>query len=254
MCMYKISSFYCRYGNNILQILNHIKQSETLNFHKIHIKKHPLFTLKNQLNNKNSCSCKKIISGNTQLILESPATLSDLKRIFKQYLQFNKNLNIGKQYDIGFHIRSGDIFKKIGQSHPLYLQPPLYYYTNIINKNKNKNIIIIFEDKKNPVINKLIELYNSFKNIIFQSSNPINDIITLANCKCLVFSNGTFCLVPYVISNTIQKIIAPDYLVNNKWYSLKDKFIEFINLPNYIPFKSWKNTKQQIDIMLKYKL
>ena len=63
MCMYKISSFYCRYGNNLLQILNHIKKSETLNFHKIAVKKHPLFTIKNQLNNINSCSCKKIISG-----------------------------------------------------------------------------------------------------------------------------------------------------------------------------------------------
>ena len=92
--------------------------------------------------------------------------------------------------------------------------------------------------------------YQLKKNIEFQSSTIHHDISTLSHCKTLVVSNGTFCLLPIMHSNIIQRIIYPSYMKNNTWFRFNDKSIPF-NLPNYDT--SWSNSKEQKDYMLTYK-
>lgn len=252
MCILKIDNFYGRSGNNILQVINNIYKYLG-NIKKLDIKNHKLFITNKKNDLISKCNCDNIINCNTEFLLKShPLKISKIKNIFNEHCEFTIPIQNSCIYDVGIHIRSGDIFNVIGRSHRLYLQPPFYYYKKIIDKNINKKVVIVFENKKNPVINKLIESYKNNKNIIFQSSAIENDIISLSNCKTLVFSNGTFCLLPYVFSNTITNIVIPDFLENNLWYSFDKNETEVIELPNYIPYNKWNNTLSQQKLMIEY--
>ena len=61
--------------------------------------------------------------------------------------------------DLYIHIRGGDIFNSFNPC-STYAQPPLCFYEKIINKNKFKNIYIISVDRKNVVLNALLNKYN----------------------------------------------------------------------------------------------
>lgn len=260
MRKYLLTKYYGRSGNNIIQLLNHLNNIKDEKNVIFEAREHKLFKLKinpltlNVSKTNGNYTHSKNITCNNFLLFDKPLLLSELKEIFTEFIESKINIHINNKHDIGIHIRSGDIFNTIGKTHPLYLQPPLYYYKKIIDKNINKKIVIVFENKKNPVINKLIEIYKNNKNIIFQSSSIENDIKTLSSCKTLVFSNGSFCLLPYIFSNTITKIIIPDFLENNKWFSFDNNETEIIKLPNYIPYGKWKNTLEQQKIMVEYKL
>lgn len=256
MCNIYITQFYGRTGNNLLQLLNNIMYGKNNNIRTINIKNHNFFYLKNNLLNVDACVCDKKINrnGHQNFLYNPTLSLKTLKQLYNSFVDFkdSKLLLEIPNYDIGIHIRSGDIFNHINKSHCLYLQPPFYYYKKIIDENSTKKIILVYEDNKNPVVNKLKEYCNNKENIKFQSSTLLNDIITLSNVKTLVFSNGTFNLIPYILSNTIKNIIVPEYIKNNKWFNFDEIECTFINLPNYIQFNTWKNSIEQQKIMVEY--
>lgn len=251
MCIYSITSYYGRFGNNILQLCSTFIQGYD-KANKYLLISHPIFHFKNILNEETTtCKCD-----NTELFNRQQLKQYDLKRLktcYKKHIDIKENNDNNDIYDIGIHIRSGDIFQRIGNSHSAYLQPPLYFYEKIISENISKKIVIVYESNHNPVINKLIEKYKKYDNIIFQSSSIINDIYTLSNCRQLVVSNGTFWLVPYFESTIIENIIIADYMKDNRWFNfdLNTKYRE-IELPNYMNGQVWKNTLEQREIMIQY--
>ena len=87
-----------------------------------------------------------------------------------QYLKEEILTNIPKVYtypkELYIHIRSGDIFSP--KTHCRYSQPPLCFYEKMINNNKFKKIYIISIDRKNVVLDALINKYN---NIIYRKGN-----------------------------------------------------------------------------------
>jgi hypothetical protein len=261
MCIVKITRWNNRTGNHLVALLNTIEHSfNRNNFYKLEIPEHKLFTLKSNLNlsNKEICECNKIHDF-THIInpnIHNQLSLEELKNIYLKYVKYNDlftKYDISEN-DIGIHIRSGDIF--VGNHpHGYYIQPPLNYYTEIINNNINKSIIIVFENYNNPVINKLKEIYENKQNIKFQSSTLEKDIFTLSKCKLLVWGTGTFCIIPYCLSTTIQKQIIPKTFVGAIKFFNNNKSTNtmlFIDLPNYI--HGWKNSEEQRKIMLDYKL
>jgi hypothetical protein len=255
MCHYQVIRWYGRMGNNLLQILNAIIYGMDKNAYSIEIISHPIFYISNNIINENGCNCDKLcnmddITGG--IVQKKKYNLSFFKKIFKKHISYKYNNSINIIYDIGIHIRSGDIFSWC--PHDKYPQPPLDYYVKIIDKNIKKNIIIVYENTLNPVINILIKKYKEYKNINFQSSSVTNDINILSRCKTLVISNGTFNVVAFVLSNTITKIIVPSYMDKNDWFSLNDDIIEIINIPNYIQIGEWKNSIEQRKLMLEYKM
>lgn len=254
MCILIISNYYGRSGNNLLQLINNTYNCILNNYKDLLCPKHKLFTKINKIDNNNSCKCNNIINNNSELLFKTPLSITTIKKIFHNYYVYNLNNvdNNDNIYDIAIHIRSGDIFDNIGRSHRLYLQPPYYFYKKIIDENKKSKIIIVYENKKNPVINKLIQYCKYNTNIFFQSTNIKDDINTLSKCKTLVFSNGTFCLIPYVISKTIKEVIISDYMENNIWFIFDKDITKIINLPNYIKQNQWSNKIQQQKYMLNY--
>lgn len=249
----KITRYIGRNGNNLLQILSTIyliKKNNILH-HVLEIDSHPLFELKSSIIKKqdtNNSKYSQTILFNAEFLLK--LSIDELKNLFKEYVIY-KNKIEKKIFDIGIHIRSGDIFENT--PHELYFQPPLFFYKKIIDENIDKSIVIVFENKSNPIINILIDLYKNNKNIVFQSSSVYDDILTLSNSKILVFSVGTFPLIPYVISDSIEKIIYPDYLKNNNWFTINNNNAISIELPNYI-LKQWENTDSQKKHMINYNI
>ena len=61
--------------------------------------------------------------------------------------------------DLYIHLRSGDIYKK--NAHGKYSQPPLCFYSNILNNFNFGNIYLISNDNNNPIINRLTKKYNN---------------------------------------------------------------------------------------------
>lgn len=253
MCIYSITNYYGRFGNNVIQICSTFIQGYD-NANKYTLINHPIFKFKNILYDVDSiCKCNTIKLYNDQQLKQYD--LSRLKICYKKHINIKGDNNNSNVYDIGIHIRSGDIFQIIGNSHSKYLQPPLYFYEKIICENISKKIIVVYESTHNPVVNKLIEKYKHYDNITFQSSSIINDIHTLSNCRQLVISNGTFWLVPYFESNIIECIIISDYMKDNCWFKFdtNTKYRE-IELPNYMKGQVWKNTLDQREIMVKYNI
>jgi len=169
-----------------------------------------------------------------QEILEKSFIIKDIPELEKE--------------DFVIHIRSGDIFDE--NPHPSYIMPPFSYYKNIIENVKYKNIILIAEDTKNPVINKLLTHY---PDITFQTQSFYKDIQTILGATNVISSFGTF--IPYLLllSKNIKKLYQPNY---QGWYGHFSKTnVELykIDLTQYKKLMSpWKNTPEQIEILLNY--
>ena len=76
--------------------------------------------------------------------------------------------------------------------------------------------------------------------------------MTLSQCCTMVCSVGTFCLVPFAISTTIEKLVIPDYFVKNQWFTFDNIATDIIELPGYYTGK-WTNTKEQREKIISYK-
>ena len=144
----------------------------------------------------------------------------------------------------------GDVFSKNPPSY--YLPPPLSFYVNILKSNNFDKIILLSEDKKNPIILELIKL---FPNIIFELRNLDDDIKIILSARNIISSIGTFIPSLLLLSNNIENIYYPSYSPVNYFCNLNFKKINIkeIDLSNYykkmIP---WKNSKEQNNYLLNY--
>lgn len=212
---------------------------------KYHVIQHPILAYKN-VDITTCCNCETVVRCDNENLQQLPLSL--LKNVYKKHLQIC-DLVPKPLFDIGIHIRSGDAFR-VG-TNPHYYQPPLFFYNEIMEKYMDKSIVVVYECAKNPVVNKLLAQYKHKKNIYFYSSDICDDISTLASCKKLAVSNGTFWLAPYFESNSIDALIIPDYLLQNIWYSI-DVNHEVIHMPNYQLDKKWSASLEQCERMLEY--
>tara|TARA_B100001287_G_scaffold276862_1_gene290270 strand:+ start:1032 stop:1799 length:768 start_codon:yes stop_codon:yes gene_type:complete len=171
-----------------------------------------------------------------QQILEESFIIKDIPKL-------NEN-------DYVIHIRTGDIFDE--NPHPKYIMPPFSYYKNIIENTNYNKIIIIAEDTKNPTINKLLKEY---PNIDFKIQSFYKDIQTILGATNIISSFGTF--IPYLalLSKNIKNLYQPEY---QGWYGhFKHTHVNVykIELPGYYEkMHPWKNTPEQIDVLLNYNI
>ena len=162
--------------------------------------------------------------------------------------------------DLFIHIRSGDIFTS--KPHRAYVQPPLCFYDDILTNFKFRNIYLISEDSRNPLIQKLLKL---FPMISFSQKSIKEDISLLINAYNIVNSISSF------VNSIIQLNYNLQYLWEYNIYHMNEKiyayYYEFNKYPynNYTIFRmepsfcyinkmyQWKNKKSQIALMLKEK-
>jgi len=102
--------------------------------------------------------------------------------------------------DLYIHIRSGDIYKHY-LPHCSYTQPPLCFYRSIINYKKYRNIYLISENDRSPIIKKLIE---EFPFIILNYTSIEHDLSVLINSYNLVGSVSSFVQVCLILNDKIE--------------------------------------------------
>ena len=244
-------------GNNIKQIINAIHIALVYK-HNIRIPKHTFF-------NTNYINISPI-TNNINIVDKDNFYYREKINVSKNVFETNhykvieilrnifviKNISELPKYDVVIHIRSGDIFNN--KPHPDYIVPPLSYYTNIIDDNlfhKNKNIIIIAENTKNPTVNKLLELYPKIQ---YKQQQLSEDIKILLGANIVIESFGTFTNQLLKLSYNIKHIFSPSYQFNFiKKYIPYNIDITIINLDNYRnQMYPWKNTSQQNQLILNF--
>ena len=258
--MIYINAWYGRLGNNITQIVNaiyfaHYKKIKIIKFPKIKYFSNTNIVIKNMKpidDNKNYMhdffSRKKISSSFNvpENIFEEKINIrNDLNNILN-YEELNIKMN---NEDLVIHVRSGDVYAK--SPHSGWIQPPLNFYEKIIESNKWEKIYLICEDNKSPVIKTLL---NKYKKIIFETRPLKKDIYYILNSKNICFGMGSFIPSLLLFNNNIKKIYYPQYC-----HRYLIDLIDYENrytykLDNYIKKGEWKNTKEQIKIILNYKI
>ena len=134
------------------------------------------------------------------------------------------------------HIRSGDVFNKNPDN--CYIPPPLSYYLNIIDCNNYKRIILLAENKANPVIDKLLEIY---PHIEYRQNTLEQDIKIVLSASHIVNSVGTFIPALLFLSDNYKKYYCPDYY--------RDELEDY-----YKQIGTWRSTRKQKKLMLNFSL
>ena len=237
-----LKGWFGRLGNNIIQLSNIIDIALTYKHNIVFQVNHRFFNIKIIQNHFNQYKNNKTITDKFNFYYKNKLKYSNeifkvnkekRNKILKEAFLIN-DINKLNEDDLIIHIRSGDIFSL--NPHPNYVPPPLSYYTKQIDKYKYKKIIIVCEDRVNPVINKLLELY---ENSIYKKNNLIDDIRILLGASNIIFSVGTFVPSLMLLSENIK------YLYGN---SFDNKDLKYY----YEVMKPWKNTKQQRDYIITY--
>lgn len=255
-----------RLGNNICQIVNailfaHYNNIEIITFPKhVYFKQNCIDLNKYDLNNNKNIEKKKKFND----IFFSRDKICQKYNLSKSIFENNK-INIGEiikslitltEYeklditvnDLIIHIRSGDVYNS--NPHPGWVQPPLNFYENIIKEKDWRKIILICEDDKSPIIKPLLNKYN---NIIFRIQPLQQDIIYIIQSKNICFGMGSFVPSLLLLNSNLNTIYYPKYCYRYMIDLISYKEKKEYELLNYIKKGEWKNTNEQIDIMLNYK-
>jgi len=250
-----------RLGNNISQIINAIYVARHYNINKVIFPKHNVFknnfinlniNNKTPINKKNYndkfFSRKKICDKYDIDLSIFEKKIDNITQILKNIIVIDSSKINLTNNDLVIHIRSGDVYNS--NPHHGWVQPPLIFYEKIINKKKWDKIIIICEDKKSPVIKPLLCKYN---NIIFKVQLLEEDIKYIISCKNICFGMGSFIPSLLLLNENLINIYYPEYCYRYLLDLVSCNTKHVYKLENYIKCSEWKNTKEQIKIMLTYK-
>ena len=164
--------------------------------------------------------------------------------------------------ELYIHIRGGDIFKNQALNPGYatsYAQFPLCFYTRVIEKFKFKKIIIISEDRLNPIVNRLLRKY---PNITCHNNNTLEkDISYLAHAYNIIGSISSFITSIIKLNDNLRYFWEYDiYQMEHKLYHFHHSLYDFPR--NYTIFRMepseqyqkkmyiWARNESQIKIML----
>ena len=181
--------------------------------------------------------------------------------IFKKQLLNNLPKIVTNPNDLYIYIRGGDIFVHFEKEAHSYFQPPLCFYTKILDKFSFRRVFIISEDTLNPVIPKLLSKYSYIKK---KKNNVKLDIAYLIYSYNLVGARSTFFLTSikfndnlkflwdYDCSSLIQKYLHLHYSVYKLPY-----YYTIYNMKLSTHYKKlmspWINSPNQKKMMIKEK-
>ena len=117
--------------------------------------------------------------------------------------------------DLYIYIRGGDIFRYLNKSSKFYAQPPLCFYRRILNEFIFRKVIIISEDRTNPVVPILIK-ENSY--IKFNKNKIKLDISYLANSYNIVSAKSSFIVSIIKLNENLKFLWEYDF------YNLTERY------------------------------
>lgn len=244
-----ITKWVGRNGNNILQIIRSIYYAEVCGYKRVIFPKHLFFTSTEiEINIKANINMK--IEKGVFFSLKSygirdpsPKVMKEITRTYiNPILSFKLPQKTDNNHIVGIHIRSGDTFTN--NPHSAYVPCPLKFYEKVLEKYKQG--YIVYEDTKNPCVNILIKKHNS------QSKDVINDIQTLCSFRNIAIGFGTFGYMIYLLSNCVEYVWSPDYVKDHLPQGNWDCCLNVIDLPGYIKVGTWKNSREQREMIIQY--
>ena len=236
----KIQTIYLnkafKFGNSMILLNNILYYSEILNISKIYLNSDMNWPLKNNVT-LDGINITLISPSNIDFINENIISFNPIlvysQRVIRPEIRINKLKNeIFKNLpkihidtnDLYIHIRGGDIFNCKKCKDKNYSQPPLCFYQKIITNFKFKNIYIISEDKRNPIITPLI---NQFNKIILTQNLIQTDIAIISNAYNLVGSMSSFLISLVIINENLKNFWEYDnYRLTEKYLHLHPQIYE----------------------------
>ena len=185
------------------------------------------------------------------------------REIIRPYLltAFSVSKEAHPEDELTIHIRSGDIFS----GDPIvsgYRQPPMVFYTLVINKlfaeGTIRRVRLVFEDRGNPCVDA-VEAFLAERGIPFrgQSGTLAEDLSALIDAPHLAFGFGTFGYAVCRLSARIKTLhfFAPELCgryVNvpsiERVFEVQDQQGRYMRAFEQV----WFNTPDQRDLMLSY--
>ena len=273
----KIDTFYmskfCNFGNCLVTINNLIFYCEIVGCHKIIFFGSPYTLIRRpiyikELNISLIQYSRENCEDDTVLCLPfknwNPFYTGLVKpEIRTQYLKEEIMRNIPEvnvdPKALYIHIRGGDAFNKNVHTH--YSQPPLCFYEKVIDNNKFQNIYIISGDRRNIILDALM---NKYKNIIFNHFDYKKDISLLIHAFNAVASVSSFFLSSIKFNDNLEHLWEYDIfrfcekfrLLHHHLYKFDIKYKIHTMKPSDIyadQMHIWKNSESQLKLMIEDK-
>ncbi|MBY6242096.1 discoidin domain-containing protein [Methylosinus sp. Sm6] len=158
-----------------------------------------------------------------------------------------------REMELTVHIRSGDVFS--ADPHPSYAQPPLSYYTSIVDDLQRRGVIdrvfIVAEDRKNPCIDAL-EAYLQTKEIpvrLRTGGSLFEDAAYLRSARHLVFGKGSFGLGICFLAGPVETVHIFGKATFEGLPNVRELIVAAPQPGAYI-IGAWKRTPEQLRLML----
>lgn len=259
----------CFFGNCIVLLNKILFYCEIIGCKSIILDENIFWFIKNQiLVEKNNISIKvgekKKFQNSSSLYYSSPSIFYTffyikpeirINLIRKEIIKNLNKVNVDKE-DLYIHIRSGDIFIF---AHSPYAQPPLCFYKKILNNYKFNKVYLIAQDKKNPIIEKILSEYT---NVIYKQNDLKEDISNLINAYNIVASISSFLISIIQLNYNLEKLFDYNiYKMSEKIYHYHYDLYQFPH-NNFINYRmepsphynktmlNWKNNKKQRKLMM----
>lgn len=153
------------------------------------------------------------------------------------------------------HLRSGDVFGS--RPHPGYGQPPLAFYTAVIEAHQWKEILIVSEDASNPCVAPLLDLAAS-KNlncsVIGDSFAEATKAITKSTY--LVASRGTFVPALLFLSENPKTVFVFNGDIDRIPGGVEHVYVDVDDVlgrySDEVLLSNWSNSPEQRSLMLTY--
>jgi hypothetical protein len=164
--------------------------------------------------------------------------------IFKRQLLNNLPKILIHPDDLYIYIRGGDIFLRFKHAITRYPQPPLCFYMKILEVFKFRKVIIISEDKLNPVIPELLNKYSCIK---YKKNSLKLDVSYLANSYNIVGGKSSFLVTAIKFNDKLKNLWEYDfYEVSERFFHLHSSVYKF---PFHYKIYSMKPSQSYIKIM-----
>jgi len=259
----------CNFGNCIVLLNKILFYCEIIDCKTIILDENIFWYVKNQIvYGKNNISIKvgkkKDFKNSSLLYYSSPSIFYSffyikpeirIDLIRNEIIKNLNKVNVDKE-DLYIHIRSGDIFFF---AYSPYAQPPFCFYKKILNNYKFNKVYLIAQDKKNPIIDKILSEYT---NVIYKQNDLKEDISYLINAYNIVASISSFLISIIQLNYNLEKLFDYNiYKMSEKIYHYHYDLYQFPH-NNFINYRmepsphynktmfNWKNNKKQRKLMM----
>ena len=258
-----------KFGNAILQLTNAIQVAQALKIGKIYHRGFDFLSdraqigsitlLKGAPSHENYLASSFFPNALLEKICVAPEPRYQIARHLAPWLtlQHSRIAKLDTSRHLYIHIRAGDIFTK-ATPHPLYGQPPLAFYTCLLRLEPWEKVVLVFENRHNPVIDALMAfLASECIPYEIQSRQLDADAARLLEAENIVIGRGTFVYPMLCISEKVRRVFYFETDGADEWglYQSGIQFVQVIDKAGTYRdsvLKRWLNNAEQRALMLNY--